>query len=351
MSKVSWRIGFVSILLIGVSQVANAGIVVLSTDQLAHIKIGASTFDLQKGDLAQITVNSSGIATAGVLLPSILGTSPDLNAIYIRTNGNMILTVGAGTTVGTGAITYHQGDLVEYNPSTTTTVDGIAPGSSILYLKGNNTTSGNDQFGHSSSVFLNGSGQSTNGDVNDVHLIADLDSQILLATSSGAIRLGSPMTTIANQDIALYNPITNTASDYHNVASIFDNTSHGGHVDGLSMTDAGNLLISMDQNVSFNSTGGPYSFDSGDIFEFNQNSVTIDGLAAGAARLYFSHANFVTSSGNVDNSINIDAVHLVGGGVISQASDGSVPEPTSMAIWGLGALGCAVAGYRRRKLA
>lgn len=28
-----------------------------------------------------------------------------------------------------------------------------------------------------------------------------------------------------------------------------------------------------------------------------------------------------------------------------------VPEPASMAIWGIGALGCAVAGYRRRKQA
>jgi hypothetical protein len=29
----------------------------------------------------------------------------------------------------------------------------------------------------------------------------------------------------------------------------------------------------------------------------------------------------------------------------------AIPEPASLAIWGLGALGCAVAGYRRRKLA
>jgi len=28
---------------------------------------------------------------------------------------------------------------------------------------------------------------------------------------------------------------------------------------------------------------------------------------------------------------------------------GPVPEPASLAIWGLGALGCAIAGYRRRK--
>lgn len=33
------------------------------------------------------------------------------------------------------------------------------------------------------------------------------------------------------------------------------------------------------------------------------------------------------------------------------AQTGNVPEPTTLAIWGLGALGCAMAGYRRRKLA
>jgi hypothetical protein len=36
---------------------------------------------------------------------------------------------------------------------------------------------------------------------------------------------------------------------------------------------------------------------------------------------------------------------------ISQIEPPVVPEPASMAIWSLGALGCAIAGYRRRKLA
>jgi hypothetical protein len=35
-------------------------------------------------------------------------------------------------------------------------------------------------------------------------------------------------------------------------------------------------------------------------------------------------------------------------GALQQAG---VPEPTTLTLWGLGALGCAVAGYRRRKLA
>jgi len=34
-----------------------------------------------------------------------------------------------------------------------------------------------------------------------------------------------------------------------------------------------------------------------------------------------------------------------------QVDVGSVPEPASFTLWGLGAIGCAVAGYRRRKTA
>jgi len=33
------------------------------------------------------------------------------------------------------------------------------------------------------------------------------------------------------------------------------------------------------------------------------------------------------------------------------AANASVPEPTSLTLWGLGALGCAIAGYRRRNAA
>ena len=35
---------------------------------------------------------------------------------------------------------------------------------------------------------------------------------------------------------------------------------------------------------------------------------------------------------------------------LRNASISAVPEPASLAIWSLGALGCAIAGYRRRKL-
>ena len=36
---------------------------------------------------------------------------------------------------------------------------------------------------------------------------------------------------------------------------------------------------------------------------------------------------------------------------VNQPPTGEVPEPTSLTLWGLGALGCAIGGYRRRKRA
>lgn len=49
----------------------------------------------------------------------------------------------------------------------------------------------------------------------------------------------------------------------------------------------------------------------------------------------------------------IDSSTLPGSfdGVAYVPDQSAVPEPASMAIWGLGALGCAFVGYRRRKLA
>jgi hypothetical protein len=36
---------------------------------------------------------------------------------------------------------------------------------------------------------------------------------------------------------------------------------------------------------------------------------------------------------------------------VNEVSTGAVPEPATLTIWGLGALGCAGAGYRRRRVA
>jgi hypothetical protein len=80
------------------------------------------------------------------------------------------------------------------------------------------------------------------------------------------------------------------------------------------------------------------------------------------------NAAFITANGGTAasaetallNSLNAGTAYLnihttqVPGGEIRgflQAAPAVAPEPVSLTIWGLGALGCAVVGCRRRKLA
>lgn len=52
-----------------------------------------------------------------------------------------------------------------------------------------------------------------------------------------------------------------------------------------------------------------------------------------------------------DGTWNDGSPYDYGRGFVVEFSPSAVPEPASLAIWGLGALGCAVVGYRRRKMA
>jgi len=85
------------------------------------------------------------------------------------------------------------------------------------------------------------------------------------------------------------------------------------------------------------------------VQNFNQNYV---GPGSGG---HFVFSGLTASSG----STNLEFIVIQPSGrfivlddvTVTQAASGAVPEPTSIAIWGLGALSCAVAGYRRRKTA
>lgn len=71
---------------------------------------------------------------------------------------------------------------------------------------------------------------------------------------------------------------------------------------------------------------------------FTTYTANISGLAAGTYQLRF---------GQVDNQSNFN----LGVDNVSILADlqAPVPEPATMTIWGLGALGCAAAAYRRRR--
>lgn len=104
-------------------------------------------------------------------------------------------------------------------------------------------------------------------------------------------------------------------------------------------------------NTYFITNGGGY-----DVYS---SSFSLTG-AAGAGTYYLTLQNAVSTNSNyvfwdVNSGSSTAYQNGIGNPIPSESfqlfDDGTpaVPEPASMAIWGLGALGCAAAGYRRRR--
>ena len=112
--------------------------------------------------------------------------------------------------------------------------------------------------------------------------------------------------------------------------------------------NSGTVIFGPNSGVNFNTSSvGTYSslFDSDALVTvFYQNSFAGPGpIAAGTTTGFHFFYPSLAGSDFVAGTAN--------GLVLDKSRQASVatPEPASLAIWGLGALGCAIAGYRRRK--
>lgn len=113
---------------------------------------------------------------------SLLGNNKNIDAAYVRGNGNIILSTTS--TVSLGGVSFHKDDLAEYNPTTMT-----------------------------ASMFFDGSSYFDNSDENiDAAYIFD-NGNLLLSTSNNATLGGL---NFRSGDIVEFNPLTNTASIYFN---------------------------------------------------------------------------------------------------------------------------------------
>lgn len=288
--------------LIAISQPCPAALLALSTNSQATLNFvapGSGSLTFQKGDIVLVTVNASGLATGATILYSF-GNVLNIDALYIRPNGNIILSTKFTETVG--GVTFRAGDLIEFNPSSNT---------AILFLKGNTETTGTDAFGNTTSVFRNDNGTRANADIDGVHLINNDPSQMLLSIDSGPKRMGSNYSANSynDEDIILYNALTDQSFMYVDFTPLF-----GNDVDGVSLHDNGNLLLTTNSSVTIPGISGNVTFNKGDVFEYNHSSGTVDGLPAGKARLFFSRNSFA-------NQEDIEAIHFVAG------STSVIPEP------------------------
>ena len=137
---------------------------------------------------------------------SLFGSSRDLDAAYIYPDGKVLLSIGGSGSKTLGGVTFYPGDLVLYDPNTTTT---------ILFLKGNNSTPGTDYFGNTQSIFRVGPSNPTsptNEDIDAVELLTN--GHLLLSTNGTGAYLpasGGGVLQFFNEDLIEYDPVNKVA--------------------------------------------------------------------------------------------------------------------------------------------
>ena len=155
--------------------------------------------------------------------------------------------------------------------------------------------------------------------------------------------------TVANGPAVAWFAISNNGSTFTaNTDGTYPNWS--ATVLNAAQWNSGTVIFGPNSGVNFNTSSvGTYSslFDSDALVTvFYQNSFAGPGpIAAGTITGFHFFYPSLAGSDFVAGTAN--------GLVLDKSRQASVatPEPASLAIWGLGALGCAVAGHRRRHAA
>lgn len=267
--SVIFALGALSILL---ASPASATTTILSVDVTTET-LGGLTF--RDGDLAEYNPSTD---TATLYFNEDLFTGDvEIDALHVLANGNIILSTADVATLG--GLTFEDGDLIEYNPTTDT---------ATLFFNEN--------------LFIG------DENIDAVHL---LDSgNIILSIHENNGRLGG--LNFGYGDLIEYNPTTNVATMFLD-GSLF---SSNADIDAAYVLANDNIILS---TVDAATLGG-LSFTDGDLVEYNP---TTD-----VATLYFSESLF---SDNAD----VDAVYVT-----------TLPEPATIALLGLGCL--IFAGCKRR---
>jgi len=248
-----------------------AGTIILSTDVTTET-LGGLTF--RNGDLAEYNTSTN---TATLYFNEDLFTGDaEIDAVHVLANGNIILSTADTATLG--GLSFEDGDLIEYNPTT---------GTATLFF--------------SESLFV--------GDEN-IDAVHILDSgNIILSIHENNGRLGGM--NFGYGDLIEYNPTSDIATMFLD-GSLFSSKAD---IDAAYILANDNIILS---TVDAATLGG-LSFVDGDLVEYNP---TTD-----IATLYFNEGLF-------SDDADVDAVYVT-----------ALPEPTTIALLGLGSL--VLIGRRR----
>jgi len=233
-------LGAVLILCAAVARPVNASII-LSTNATETLG-GLSFYD---GDIAEYDPATD---TATLYFgENLFGGDEDIDAVHILDNGNIILSAEGGATLG--GLSFGDGDLIEYNPTT---------GSGTLFF-------GEGLFG-------------SDEDIDAVHILTN--GNIILSTIDGATLGGL---SFGDGDLIEYNPTTDTATLFFD-ESLF---SADEDIDAVHILENGNVVLSAEGSATL----GGLSFGDGDLIEYNPTTYS--------ATLYFAEGLF-SSNANID---------------------------------------------------
>jgi hypothetical protein len=260
-----------AVLSIVLASPVSATTIFLSTD--ATEALGGLTFT--DGDLAEYNP-STDIATLFFNEVSF-GSDEEIDAVHVLSNGNIILSTAGEATLG--GLTFGNGDLIEYNPTTDV---------GTLYFD--------------ESLFVGG-----DEDIDAVHI---LDNGNIILSTGAASTLGG--LSYSEGDLIEYNPTTDVATLFFD-GGLFDGSEN---IDAVHILDNGNIILS----TAASATLDGLTFTDGDLVEYNP---TTD-----VATLYFSEGLF-------SNNADVDAVYAT-----------TLPEPATIALLGLGSL--VLIGRKRR---
>ncbi|MHC4552040.1 MAG: PEP-CTERM sorting domain-containing protein [Planctomycetota bacterium] len=270
------KLVLLTMIIVAFAATADAGTILFSNS--TDITLGGVVYT--EGDLIEYDT-LTGDASSFFSASDAGFQSPDIDAVHVLLNGNIILSMENDETYG--GVEYKDGDLVEFNPNN---------GNASLYF----------------SVALIG-----NKDIDAMSLTST--GNLILSTSLSATLAG---VSFGNGDLVEYNPGTGVAELLFDGSDLFKLTED---IDAVHFLDNGNIVLSTENDATLgDGTAWELDFEDGDLVEYNFLTET--------ASLYFDESA-VGSGFDVD----IDAVYVV-------------PEPATMAIFGLG----SVCLLRRRSL-
>ncbi len=244
--------------LLPASSTVRADDLVLSKSDNINNMLGGLTFG--DGDIVSYCSDTN---MASILFAETnIAPSADIDAFTILDNGNYVLSVlFNGRTLG--GLTFDDGDLVEYNPTT-----GVA---SIFFLTEADFT------GATANV----------GDINAVDFVADRFIVFSLTAASTTFR----GVDYSDGDLIQYSISDDIVTVLVNEATLCDDGDCD--IDAVHVLSNGNYVMS----TFFDEMISGQLFLNGDLFEYNPTTDT--------ATLYFSESNFTDANGH-----NIDAVHV-----------------------------------------